>query len=79
MPRAARPRVRTQTPGHVVLMAQFAIASSYLDDSGHRVRVCFVSAVSRVVARGEGDSLVKTANEPSPQAIVEADFVARFR
>ncbi len=59
----------------VTFMARFAIPSSYLDGGTHRVRVCFVSSVSRIVPRGEGK--VVAQSDLTPQAIAETDFVWR--
>ena len=59
----------------VTFVARFPVPASYLDGGTHRVRVCFVSSVSRVVPRGEGGKLGQS--DLAPQAIAEADFVWR--
>jgi len=58
----------------VTFVARFTMPASCLDGATHRVRVCFVSAVSRVVPRGEGKL---GQSDLTPQAIAEADFVWR--
>lgn len=58
----------------VTFVARFTVPASCLDGETHRVRVCFVSAVSRVVPRGEGKL---GQSDLTPHAIAEADFLWR--
>jgi hypothetical protein len=53
-------------------VARFPLPEANHDGRSHRVRACFVGAVSRVVPRGEGSR--STPGAFTPHAIVEADF-----
>ena len=59
----------------VTFIGRFSVPASCLDGETHRIRVCFVSTVSRVVPRGAGKL---GQSDLAPQAIAEADFVWRL-